>query len=260
MKPGSIIIGSKLANIKTNGWQQLDKKTISENYQKVQERMKVSANSAGRDAQDIKLVVVTKGQSIESVQNAICAGIHVFGENYVQEAINKIESFADEKELEWHMIGHIQSRKARNVCEHFNWVESLDSLKLARRLDRYSGEEDRVLPILLEFNVSGEESKFGWPAWNETLWNELLLDIEQILELPNLAVSGLMTMPPLTTNPKNVRPYFQRLRKLQAFLRKEFSQISWDELSMGMSGDFEIAIQEGATIVRVGTAIMGPRI
>ncbi len=159
MKPGSIIIGSKLANIKTNGWQQLDKKTISENYQKVQERMKVSANSAGRDAQDIKLVVVTKGQSIESVQNAICAGIHVFGENYVQEAINKIELFADEKELEWHMIGHIQSRKARNVCEHFNWVESLDSLKLARRLDRYSGEEDRVLPILLEFNVSGEEFK-----------------------------------------------------------------------------------------------------
>ena len=242
-----------------NGRRQLEIKTISENFQKVQERIELSANSVGRDARDIKLVVVTKGQSIESVQNAIRAGIRVFGENYVQEAINKIESFADVSELEWHMIGHIQSRKARQICRYFNWVESLDSLKLATRLDRYSSEENKVIPVLLELNVSGEDSKFGFPAWSESMWNELLTDLDQIFALPNLAVSGLMTMPPLSIDPKNVRPYFQRLRKLQAFLGNEFPQITWDELSMGMSGDFEIAIQEGATIIRVGTAIMGPR-
>jgi len=259
LKPRSIIIVCKLAIIKANGWRQLDIKIISDNYQKVRQQIEKSATFAGRDAQGIKLVVVTKGQSIESVQNAFHSGIRVFGENYVQEAINKIEAFTDEKELEWHMIGHIQSRKARYVCQHFNWVESLDSLKLARRLDRYSCEVDRVLPVLLEFNVSGEQSKFGLHAWNETLWNELLPDLQQISALPNLEVCGLMTMPPLSINPKNVRPYFKRLRKLQAFLRKEIPHISWNELSMGMSGDFEIAIQEGATIIRVGTAIMGPR-
>jgi len=237
----------------------LDKRTISENYQKVLERIEKSANSSGRDAQDVKLVVVTKGQSIESIRHAFSVGIRVFGENYVQEAINKIQSVSEGNEIEWHMIGHIQSRKARQVCEHFNWVESLESLKLARRLDRYSDEEDRVLPVLLEVNVSGEESKFGFPAWEKKLWNNLLQDLEHILALSNLEVCGLMTMPPLFTDPQKVRPYFQRLRKLQVFLRKELPQISWKELSMGMSGDFEVAIQEGATIIRVGTAIMGPR-
>jgi hypothetical protein len=238
----------------------LDKKTISDNYQKVLERIEKSAKSAGRDVQDVKLVVVTKGQSIESVRHAYDAGIHVFGENYVQEAIRKIETFAEQKKVEWHMIGHIQSRKARHICEHFNWVESLDSLKLARRLDRFSDQEGRVLPVLLEINVSGEESKFGFSAWRENLWNGLVRDLEQILALSNLEVCGLMTMPPLFTNPQKVRPYFQRLRKLQVFLRNKLPQIAWNELSMGMSGDFEVAIQEGATIIRVGTAIMGPRI
>jgi pyridoxal phosphate enzyme (YggS family) len=237
----------------------LDKNTISDNYHKVLERIEKSANSAGRDTQDVKLVVVTKGQSIQSVRNAFSAGIRVFGENYVQEAINKIESFSEEKEIEWHMIGHIQSRKARHVCEHFNWVESLDSIKLAKRLNRFSDDADRVLPVLLEINVSGEESKFGFPAWKSNLWDDLLQDLEQILALSNLAVCGLMSMPPLFADPEKVRPYFQRLRKLQGFLRKGLPQISWNELSMGMSGDFEVAIQEGATIIRVGTAIMGSR-
>lgn len=237
----------------------MDQITIKENYQKALERIENSATSAGRQANDVKLVVVTKGQSIETIHNAYLAGIRIFGENYVQDAVTKIESLEDKNDLEWHMIGHVQSRKARQVCEKFNWVESLDNLKLALRLDRFSGETGKMLPVLLEFNVSGEGSKFGFSAWNETKWSELLLEIEQMLTLPNLTIRGLMTMPPLTIDPQDVRPYFERLRKLQAYLKKNFGHTSWDELSMGMSADYEIAIQEGATIVRVGTAIMGAR-
>ncbi len=237
----------------------MDANAILTNYQHVRERIDRAAQSVGRDPRSIKLVVVTKGHSAAAVHSAIAAGLRVFGENYAEEGLEKMRSCSEATGLEWHMIGHVQSRKARMVAEHYDWVHSLDSLKLALRLDRFAGEFGRQLPVMLECNVSGEESKFGWPAWNEDAWENLLVEFSQILELPNLDVRGLMTMAPFLPDPEQTRPYMRRLKNLQSFLASSFSQASWQELSMGMSDDFEVAIQEGATIVRVGTAIMGPR-
>jgi pyridoxal phosphate enzyme (YggS family) len=157
------------------------------------------------------------------------------------------------------MIGHVQSRKAQLVASSFAWVHSLDSLKLARRLDRFAGEVNRRLPALLECNVSGEETKFGWPAWDEARWPELVPSIGELAELPNLELCGLMTMAPFFDSPEQARPYFARLKRLQSYLQAVIPETTLPELSMGMSGDYEAAIQEGATIVRIGTAIMGRR-
>ena len=157
------------------------------------------------------------------------------------------------------MIGHIQSRKAKLVSQNFSWIQTLDSIKLANRLNRFAAEIDRKLPVLLECNVSGEQAKFGWPAWDESRWNELCLNLARFVELPNLDIRGLMTMPPLYSDPELARPYFIKLRKLRGFLIERFPGIEWQDLSMGMSADYEVAIQEGATIIRVGTAIMGSR-
>jgi uncharacterized pyridoxal phosphate-containing UPF0001 family protein len=138
-------------------------------------------------------------------------------------------------------------------------LHSLDSLKLAQRLDRFCAESGRSLTVLLEFNVSGEESKSGFPAWDEDCWTDLLPEIERILALPHLWPRGLMTMPPYFEDPEQSRPYFQKLRRLQAFLAQRLPQTDWSELSMGTSADFPVAVQEGATYVRVGQAILGLR-
>ena len=143
--------------------------------------------------------------------------------------------------------------------EYFDYLHSLDSLNLARRLDGFCAKFNRILPVLLEFNVSGEESKSGWPAWDEAHWVGLLDEIQEILQLPHLQVGGLMAMPPYFEVAERSRPYFKRLRKLQEYLVRNLPQVGWQELSMGMSGDFEIAVQEGATWVRVGQAILGAR-
>ena len=232
---------------------------IADNLHKVTEAIHAAADSVGRKANEIRLVAVTKGQPVEKVHLAIEAGIKNIGENYVEESIPKIESVGKGSSVEWHMIGHVQSRKARKVCENFDWVQSVDSLRLAKRLDRFAGELDVQIPVLLECNVSGEESKFGLAAWNELEWNELAGEIAPILDLGNLQVKGLMTMPPFFVDPNHARPYFIRLRKLGDYLSSQFPNHDWHELSMGMSADFEVAIQEGATIVRIGTAILGPR-
>lgn len=232
---------------------------ILANYRRVLQQIEAAAGLVGRDPQSVKLVVVTKGHPVESVLDALDAGITVFGENYAEEGVAKKLACAATAEAEWHMIGHVQSRKARLVCQHFDWLHSLDSLKLAQRLDRFANELGRRMPLLLECNVSGEQTKFGWPAWDEDCWEALLPDFAQIAELENLELRGLMTMAPFFNEPEPARPYFQRLRRLKEFLTRCLPQVGWDELSMGMSGDFTVAIQEGATIVRIGTAIMGPR-
>ena len=232
---------------------------IEKNYHEVLDGIARAADKAGRDPSTIRLVVVTKGHPVETIQSVLAAGARRLGENYVDEAVRKIHSVSSPEPIEWHMIGHIQSRKAQPVCENFSCVHSLDSLKLALRMDRFAGESGRRLPVLLECNVSGEESKFGLPAWDEGLWSRLLPEIEQITHLPNLDVSGLMTMAPFLEDPEQARPYFQRLRLLSDYLAGKLSQDHFKELSMGMSADFEAAIQEGATIVRVGQAILGPR-
>jgi pyridoxal phosphate enzyme (YggS family) len=157
------------------------------------------------------------------------------------------------------MIGHVQSRKARLVIGNFALLHSLDSLKLAQRLDRFAAEGGRVLPVLLELNVGGEESKSGWNASDDTHWDDFLPDIRSILDLPSLRVHGLMTMPPLETDPEDARRFFQRLRLLRDHLASVFPQADWRELSMGTSADYMVAVEEGATLVRVGTAIVGAR-
>ncbi len=233
--------------------------SIREKYLRTLDRIAVAAKSAGRDPDSVRLVVVTKAQPPEVVQSVIEAGAKILGENYPEEAVNKIQVLAAQSAVEWHMIGHVQSRKARLVTEHFNLMHSLDSLKLADRLDRFSAEAGRILPVLLEFNVGGELGKSGWPAWNEARWPDLPAQISPTLAMTHLQVRGLMVMPPIGEQAEASRVYFQRTRRLQEFLAKHLPQAGWQEVSMGTSGDFEVAVQEGATLVRVGTAIVGPR-
>lgn len=232
---------------------------IRENHQRVLDQIANAARRSNRDPDDIRLVVVTKTQPIEIVQAAIEAGVRIFGENYPEEGVMKIQSLPTQSGVEWHMIGHVQSRKARLVADHFALLHSLDSLKLARRLDRFAAESSRGLPALLEFNVGGEESKSGWDASDESRWNALLPEIAELLDLPNLRIRGLMTMPPLGTDSEESRRFFLRLRLLRDHLASQFPQADWRELSMGTSTDFEVAVEEGATLVRVGTAIVGAR-
>ncbi len=236
------------------------KDVIFENYNKVLDRIGKAASSVGRDHEDVKLVVVTKLRSTDTVKKLIDFGVRNLGENRVEEAVPKIMAVAGQIGVQWHMIGHVQSRKARQVCEHFNLIHSLDRIKLANRLDRFAEEFERTLPVLLQFNVSGEAAKSGWAAYNEAGWSELLPEMEKIVQLKNLEVRGLMTMAPFSQNHEEARPFFVKLRKLRDFLMKKFPETNWDELSMGMSGDYEVGVQEGATIVRIGTAILGERI
>jgi hypothetical protein len=234
-------------------------KQIRERYEITLEKIAVTAQVSGRDPDSVRLVVVTKAQPLEVVQAAVEAGAHLLGENYPDESVSKISSLGPESGVEWHMIGHVQSRKARLVIEHFDLLHSLDSLKLAKRLDWMAEEAGRILPVMLEFNVGGEESKYGWSAENEKDWPALYPVIDSVLDLENLKVCGLMAMPPLEPDPEDARIYFKTLRLLRDHLAARYPQADWHELSIGTSADYEVAVQEGATLVRIGTAIVGSR-
>ena len=233
--------------------------SIRERYLHTLEQIEKSAHKSNRDAQGIRLVVVTKSQPIEVAQAAIEADIKILGENYPEEGVMKIQSLTAQSGVEWHMIGHVQSRKARLVADHFALLHSLDSLKLAQRLDRFAAERDRILPVLLEFNLGGEESKSGWEVSDKSAMDKILPDVQAVLDLPNLHVRGLMTMPPLGTDPEDSRRFFRSLRLLRDQLASLYPQAHWHELSMGTSADYTVAVEEGATLVRVGTAIVGAR-
>ena len=233
--------------------------TIRERYLLVLEQIATAARKSQREPNEIRLVVVTKSQPLDAVRATIEAGAAILGENYPEEGVMKIQSLPKQSGVEWHMIGHVQSRKARLVAEHFALLHSLDSLKLAQRLDRFAAEYNRVLPVLLEFNVGGEESKSGWNASDVSAWDLLLPEIKPVLDLTNLRVCGLMTMPPLEMDPQASRGFFQNLRQLRDHLAAAFPQADWHELSMGTSTDYAVAVEEGATLVRVGTAIVGAR-
>lgn len=232
--------------------------SIRERYQHTLARISAVERRAGRAPGSARLVVVTKSQPMETVRAALEAGVKILGENYPEEAVEKVAAIGA-TDAEWHMIGHVQSRKADLIPANFALMHSLDSLKLATRLDRFTAQAGRKLSVLLEFNVSGEESKFGWQAALESTWPKLLPEIDMVLKLDYLTVCGLMTMPPLFEDPEWTRPYFQKLRRLRDFLAQNFPAADWSELSMGTSADFEAAVEEGATLVRVGTAIVGPR-
>jgi len=240
--------------------------SVRERYLQTLDTISVAARKSNRSAESVRLVVVTKTQPLQIVQAAIEAGAKILGENYAEEAVEKILALKDQPTVEWHMIGHVQSRKAQLVAEYFALFHSLDSLKLAHRVDHFAAQFKRRLPVLLEFNVGGEDSKHGWSASDESRWPDLLADVNAIAALPNLQVRGLMTMPPLfdpstslRTGPSAARPYFERLRRLRDFLSERAPHIEWSELSMGTSADYSVAVEEGATLVRVGQAILGPR-
>ncbi len=236
-----------------------DAASIWERYAAAQEKIAEAASRAGRDSDDIHLLVVTKRQPLSVIKAAISAGIELMGENYPEEAVIKQQSLGVENKVEWHMIGHVQSRKARLVAENFALLHSLDSLKLARRLDSFCAEAGTTLSVLLQFNVGGELSKFGWDASDQAAWDAFLPDVEAILALKNLDVQGLMTMPPFFVDAELARPHFRQLRRLRDTLAVQYPQVKWKQLSMGTSGDFQIAVEEGATIVRLGQAVLGPR-
>lgn len=183
----------------------------------------------------------------------------MLGENYAEEGVDKIIALENESKVEWHMIGHVQSRKAELVANNFYLLHSLDSLKLAKRINRALDESGKELPVLLEFNVSGEESKYGWQASDEKTWSQLLPELKQIVDLDHLRVRGLMTMPPYYEDPELSRPFYSKLKRLRDYLADKFPGTTWNELSMGTSIDFETAIEEGSTFIRVGQAILGKR-
>jgi pyridoxal phosphate enzyme (YggS family) len=234
------------------------RRQIKDRYEQVIGRIDAAARSADRNPAEIRLVVVTKTHPIEVAEAVVCAGARILGENYVEEAIPKMAALED-KGVEWHMIGHIQSRKTRDISTHFAWVHSVDRIKIARRLDQAKTGGEKRLPVLLECNVSREESKFGFPIWDKSRWPEIADEVAAIIEFSNLEVRGLMTMPPWDPDPELSRPYYQQLNHWREYLVSIFPHADWNELSIGMSNDFEIAIQEGATFVRIGTAIVGQR-
>jgi len=234
------------------------KESIRRNIESVLERIDNSAKTAGRDASGIKLIAVTKKKPAHIIKSLVELGIHRIGESYLNEALFKID-LLKELNIEWHMIGAIQKGKEKAVAANFAEVHSVDDKNMAIRLNKFARLNERKLPVYLEFNVSGEESKHGWKAWTEDHWSGLLPDMNEILDLSNLEVKGLMTMAPYSNNPQNARPFFKRLKELQTFLTREITDSNLTELSMGMSGDFEVAIEEGATVLRIGSALVGPR-
>jgi pyridoxal phosphate enzyme (YggS family) len=234
-------------------------KDVLNNLNVINERIAKAAKLSGRKLESIRLVVVTKRQPGEVVQAALDAGLRDFGENYPEQAVEKIHAFSSNLDIRWHMIGHLQRRKANLVVQHFQYMHSLDSISIAERLNGLLADEKRTLPVLLEFNVGGEVSKHGWQASDEQSWDKLLPEVASITKLAALQIRGLMTMPPISDNPLEARKFFAKLYRLREFLKKSLPETNWEELSMGTSTDFEAAILEGATIIRLGEAILGPR-
>jgi hypothetical protein len=228
--------------------------SVAENIAMVRECIAAAAQKAGRPSADIALMAVTKTQSPERVYEAYAAGLRLFGENRVQEFAAKADALADLAGAEFHMIGHLQTNKAAKAAELFGAVDSVDSLKLAEKLDSAARKLGKKLPVLIEINVGGEAAKSGVAPDSREL-EELLLAAPRF---EALEFRGLMTVPPFTDNPEDARFYFRKLRELRdAIAARKLSAVGMETLSMGMSHDFEIAIEEGSTCVRVGTAIFG---
>jgi len=226
--------------------------TIVDNIAQVRERIHRAAKRSGRNPEEIRLIAATKTVEKERVLQAIEAGVENFGENYVQEAQGKIEALGHP--VAWHFIGHLQTNKAKLAARLFDTVHSVDSVKLAAELSRWAKQQGKVLPVLLQVHLSGEGTKFG--ALEEEIWEMA----EACSALDGIRIRGLMTMPPYFEDPEEARPYFVKLREIgERLARKTIPGISIVEYSMGMSNDFEVAVEEGATMVRVGTAIFGQR-
>jgi pyridoxal phosphate enzyme (YggS family) len=225
---------------------------VSQNLEEVRGRIAAAARRAGRDPAQVRLVAVTKTVPLDRLKEALAAGQRLFGENYLQEAKDKIATLGPG--AGWHFVGHLQTNKARGAVALFDLIHSVDRLRLAQALNDAGAKIGKVQEILLQVNLAGEESKSGAAP-------EAVPDlVRQISRLPNLRLLGLMTMPPYFPDPEAARPFFQALRELRNLLvQPEAGGGPLPELSMGMTGDFEVAVEEGATLIRVGTAIFGPR-
>jgi pyridoxal phosphate enzyme (YggS family) len=229
---------------------------VAENIKAIRERIARAAARVHRNPDSIPLMAVSKTVEPERIKEAYAAGLRLFGENRVQEFEGKSAVLADLKEAEWHLIGHLQSNKGKKAAELFNAIDSVDSLRLAEKLNQAAAETGKKLEVLIEIKVGEEESKAGIPLDSPEL--EKLLRAAPRLE--NLRIRGLMTVPPFTENPEGARPYFRLLRDLRdQIASRKLPGVQMDVLSMGMSHDFEVAIEEGSTCVRVGTAIFGAR-
>jgi pyridoxal phosphate enzyme, YggS family len=224
--------------------------SLDQNIESIQQRIRNACERAGRQPSDVTLLAVSKGQPPEVINEAAKLGLILFGENKVQEAKAKIPLCSGK--LRWQMIGHLQTNKVRDAAQLFEMIQSVDSLNVAEEIQKRCEQSGKTMPILLEVNLAGEASKYGYAP------EQILADLPKINALSKLEIHGLMTIPPYTTDENRLRPIFRRMREL----KEQCEQIlgaPLPQLSMGMSGDFEIAIEEGATMVRVGTALFGPR-
>jgi pyridoxal phosphate enzyme (YggS family) len=231
-------------------WDYFERMELAANLETIRQRIKAACDRVDREPNSLTLLAVTKTQPPEAVNAAADLGLLVFGENKVQEAKAKIPACSGR--LRWHFIGHLQSNKCRDAVQLFQMIQSVDSLALAQEINKRADEAGKTMPVLLEVNLAGEASKFGYkpPA--------LLVELKQINALSRIEIQGLMTVPPWSPDAESSRPHFRRLREL----KRECEQVlgaPLPHLSMGMSGDFEVAIEEGATMVRIGTALFGPR-
>jgi pyridoxal phosphate enzyme (YggS family) len=224
--------------------------SLADNLEKVQQRIRAACGRVDREPNSITLLAVTKSQPPEVVQAAAKLGLIFFGENKVQEA--KAKTPLCPGNLRWHFIGHLQSNKCRDAVELFKMIQSVDSLSLAQEINKRAEQAARTMPVLMEVNVAGEASKFGYQP------EQLLAELKELNALPRIEIHGLMTVPPWSAEAEKARPHFRRLHGIKAQC-EQILGAPLPHLSMGMSGDFEIAIEEGATMVRIGTALFGPR-
>ncbi len=219
----------------------------------IRSQIKETARSAGRNPDGIHLVGVSKRQSADKVRAAVNAGITILGENYIQEAVEKIETLKD-LEAAWHFIGHLQTNKARFAVRHFDLIHTVDSVKLAREIDKQAQKIQKIQKVLIQINISQESSKSGARS------DDALVLVREAAQFENIAITGLMGMPPFFDDPERARPFFRELAWIRSKIEDaKIPNVTMDHLSMGMSGDFKAAIEEGSTLVRIGTAIFGAR-
>ena len=232
---------------------------ISQRLNKVNEAINDACARVRRNPNEVTLVTVSKRQPVELIRAAYACGLRRFGENYAEEAVAKMDALADLKDIQWEMVGHIQSRKAKLIASRVVRVHSLERGKLARLLDQFRDPDLPPLQVLMEINISGEASKEGLLGDDPTHWSEILPVVDEVVTYPRLKLTGLMTMPPLQVEMEANRAYFRRMRELQDYINAQRPDLNLHELSMGTSTDFPVAIEEGATIIRLGEAILGPR-
>lgn len=227
--------------------------SIAENIAKVRERIEKACQKADRNTADVELVAVTKVVEVDRIYEAIDAGIQIIGENRVQEAWQKYQSVGDK--VQWHLIGHLQTNKVKRALQFARFIHSVDSLHLAEEIQKQAQKMDKTVDILVQVNTSGEQTKFGFAP------EESLDAVKYIALLPQVKIKGLMTIGAFLPDPEDVRPCFRQLRRLRDEIRKcQIDRVEMDILSMGMTGDFEVAIEEGSTMIRVGRSIFGKRL